>query len=252
MVRETIQDFYGIMRRCITSEFASSLEPKRKTERGRWPRFLLKETTEAISDPRLVKGMIGHEIFSQRHPHKTVLTLMTAIYFGVMQALIDEAKPVRLSTEELCTLARPREVERRTRDETLKRISWAWERNKVIRALVRGMPEGATRSLPSVDSLVTWMKEGNDDVGEKKRMVKGREDEQQWIWKQQIKALTRILESRKGNLNIKIKMFPEVGEFKLQDVPQIISQVIDEYLEGLDCMESLMDILCDSDLEEGI
>ena len=64
--------------------------------------------------------------------------------------------------------------------------------------------------------------------------------------------MTRILESRKGNLSIKIKIFPEVGEFKLQDVPQIISQVMDEYLEGLDCMESLMDILCDSDLEEGI
>ena len=127
--------------------------------------------------------MIGHEIFSQRHPHKTVLTLMTAIYFGVMQALIDEAKPVRLNTKELCTLARPREVERRTRNEILKKVSWTWERNKVIRALLRGMPEGATRSLPSVDSLVMWMREENEIGGDRKKMVRGREDEQQWIWK---------------------------------------------------------------------
>ena len=83
-------------------------------------------------------------------------------------------------------------------------------------------------------------------------MVRGREDEQQWIWKQQVKALTRILESREGDLGIKIKMFLEIGEFKLQDVSQIISHVIDEYLEGLDCMENLMDILGDSDLGEGI
>ena len=134
----------------------------------------------------------------------------------------------------------------------LRKVSWTWERNKVIRALVRGMPEGATRSLPSVDSLVMWMREENEIGGERKRMVRGREDEQQWIWKQQVKALTRILESREGDLGIKIKMFLEIGEFKLQEVPQIISLVIDEYLEGLDCMENLMDILGDSDLGEGI
>ena len=64
--------------------------------------------------------------------------------------------------------------------------------------------------------------------------------------------MTRILESRKGDLDIKIKMFLEIRELKLQEVTQIISRVTDEHLEGLDCMENLMDILGDPDLGEGI
>ena len=53
-------------------------------------------------------------------------------------------------------------------------------------------------------------------------------------------------------MDIKIKMFLEIEEFKLQEVAQIISRVIDEYLEGLDCRENLIGILREPNLGEGI
>ena len=90
---------------------------------------------------------------------------------------------------------------------------------------------------------------GTDE--EKGRQQRGeREEEQQWIWKQQVRAVTKILDERNNDKGLKLKGFPEMEKCKIEDVTQIMERTVDEHLDGLGCEENLLRILRDPGLEE--
>ena len=199
--------------------------------------------------PSYIRGHEGHKVPSHRHPHKTVLSILAALYYSYLQAVVYITKLEGLGKHQKQLIQmRPKKPQQIH----FGREMWTQERNQFIRVIIRLFPHSELRVLPTI---IQFLDELHKYHQEKRGEASSNEVRSSWekgLREKQIETLQEGISQIHISTPFILPAFEYLGPQAGEDVPLLAERVVERALAQLDSKISLMDILRDPDLGLGL